>query len=132
MGRIAGILSLEAENGISQLDALQKVGSEIAMHIVAAKPLFLTKEFVSSDALNNEREILRSQVPVIPFSVASTFNFLHYFMEANTFNFLLFDNLFALLSYSAWISNCLSSYCEDKSLTCWMIDEYLLDLDMKT
>lgn len=61
LGRIAGILSLEAENGISQLDALQKVGSEIAMHIVAAKPLFLTKEFVSSDALNNEREILRSQ-----------------------------------------------------------------------
>ncbi|GMJ00613.1 hypothetical protein like AT4G11120 [Hibiscus trionum] len=61
LGRIAGILSLEVENEISQLDAFQKVGSELAMHIVAAKPLFLTKEFVTSDVLNNEREILKSQ-----------------------------------------------------------------------
>ncbi|KAE8665070.1 Elongation factor Ts [Hibiscus syriacus] len=37
LGRIAGILSLEAENEISQVDALQKVGSELAMHIVAAE-----------------------------------------------------------------------------------------------
>lgn len=70
LGRIAGILSLEVENEISQLDALQKVGSELAMHIVAAKPLYLTKELVTCDVLNNEREILKSQVPVIPFSVA--------------------------------------------------------------
>ncbi|KAG8489128.1 hypothetical protein CXB51_017201 [Gossypium anomalum] len=61
LGRIAGILSLQVENEISQLDALQKVGSELAMHIVAAKPLFLTKELVTSDVLNNEREILKSQ-----------------------------------------------------------------------
>ncbi|KAE8671114.1 Elongation factor Ts [Hibiscus syriacus] len=61
LGRIAGILSLEVEDEISQVDALQKVGSELAMHIVAAKPLFLTKEFVNSDVLNNEREILKSQ-----------------------------------------------------------------------
>ncbi|KAH1129707.1 hypothetical protein J1N35_001085 [Gossypium stocksii] len=61
LGRIVGILSLEVENEISQLDALQKVGSELAMHIVAAKPLFLTKELVTSDVLNNEREILKSQ-----------------------------------------------------------------------
>ncbi|KAE8705685.1 Elongation factor Ts [Hibiscus syriacus] len=61
LGRIAGILSLETENEISQLDAIQKVGSELAMHIVAAKPLFLTKKFVTSDALNNEIEILKSQ-----------------------------------------------------------------------
>lgn len=32
------------------------------MHIVAAKPLFLTKEDVTADALGNERDILRSQV----------------------------------------------------------------------
>ncbi|GMI73324.1 hypothetical protein like AT4G11120 [Hibiscus trionum] len=61
LGRIAGILSLEVENEISQLDAIKKVGSELAMHIVAAKPLFLTKEFVTSDVLNNEREVLKSQ-----------------------------------------------------------------------
>ncbi|XVF21210.1 hypothetical protein REPUB_Repub12eG0071100 [Reevesia pubescens] len=61
LGQIAGILSLEVENEISQLNALQKVGSELAMHIVAAKPLFLTKESVTAEALKNESEILRSQ-----------------------------------------------------------------------
>nr|XP_023893590.1 elongation factor Ts, mitochondrial-like [Quercus suber]POE59585.1 elongation factor ts, mitochondrial [Quercus suber] len=61
LGRIAGILTLEVEDGNSQLDALQRVGSELAMHIVAAKPLFLTKELVSSDTLESEREILKSQ-----------------------------------------------------------------------
>ncbi|XP_022949489.1 elongation factor Ts, mitochondrial-like [Cucurbita moschata] len=61
LGRIAGILSLEVEGGSLQADALQRVGSEIAMHIVAAKPLFLTKELVSSEALKNEREILQTQ-----------------------------------------------------------------------
>lgn len=62
MGRIAGILSLEVEDKNSQLDAIQRIGSELAMHVVAAKPLFLTKELVSSDALESEREILKSQV----------------------------------------------------------------------
>ncbi|KAF7811303.1 elongation factor Ts, mitochondrial [Senna tora] len=61
LGRIAGILSLEVDDVNTQLDALQHVGSELAMHVVAAKPLFLTKEVVSSDALENEREILKSQ-----------------------------------------------------------------------
>lgn len=62
LGRIAGILSLEVEDGNFQLDSLQRVGSELAMHVVAAKPLFLTKELVSSDALESEREVLKSQV----------------------------------------------------------------------
>ncbi|XP_045829739.1 elongation factor Ts, mitochondrial-like isoform X1 [Trifolium pratense] len=61
LGRIAGILSLEVDGGKTQVDALQRVGSELAMHVVAAKPVFLTKELVSLDALENEREILKSQ-----------------------------------------------------------------------
>ncbi|KAK4392681.1 Elongation factor Ts, mitochondrial [Sesamum angolense] len=61
LGRIAGLLSLEVEDKDVSLDAVQRVGSELAMHVVAAKPLFLTKEDVSSDALGNERDILRSQ-----------------------------------------------------------------------
>ncbi|PSR84619.1 Elongation factor Ts like [Actinidia chinensis var. chinensis] len=61
LGRIAGILSLEVDDGNTSLDTLQHVGSELAMHIVAAKPLFITKDLVSSDALENEREILKSQ-----------------------------------------------------------------------
>lgn len=61
LGRIAGVLSLEAENRPSSSDALQRVGSELAMHVVAAKPLFLTRELVSSEAMESEREILKSQ-----------------------------------------------------------------------
>ncbi|XP_047334412.1 elongation factor Ts, mitochondrial [Impatiens glandulifera] len=60
LGRIAGILSLETDGNVPH-DALQRVGSELAMHVVAAKPLFLTKDLVSSDSLENEREILKSQ-----------------------------------------------------------------------
>ncbi|XP_056861836.1 elongation factor Ts, mitochondrial-like [Raphanus sativus] len=54
LGRIAGSES-------TQLETVQRVGSEIAMHVVAAKPLFLSKDLVSSEALANEREILKSQ-----------------------------------------------------------------------
>ncbi|KAJ0989733.1 hypothetical protein J5N97_008089 [Dioscorea zingiberensis] len=61
LGRIAGILTLEAKDGNASLDALQRVGSSLAMHIVAAKPLFLSKENVSSEALESERDILKTQ-----------------------------------------------------------------------
>ncbi|XP_027187655.1 elongation factor Ts, mitochondrial [Cicer arietinum] len=61
LGRIAGILSLEVDGVKTHVDALQRVGSELAMHVVATKPLFLTKELVPSDALENEREVLKSQ-----------------------------------------------------------------------
>ena len=62
MGRIAGLLSLEVEDQNASVDALQHVGSELAMHVVAAKPLFLTKDDVSTEAMESEREILKSQV----------------------------------------------------------------------
>lgn len=62
MGRIAGLVTLEAEDSSTLLDAVKSVGSSIAMQIVATKPLFLSKELVSASALENEREILRTQV----------------------------------------------------------------------
>ncbi|GAB2285157.1 hypothetical protein Dimus_019610 [Dionaea muscipula] len=61
LGRLAGVVSLEVDDSLASFDSLQHVGSELAMHIVAAKPLFITKELVSSDALESEREILKSQ-----------------------------------------------------------------------
>ena len=64
LGRLAGIVSLEVEGANTQLEAVQRVGSELAMHVVAAKPLFLSKDLVSSEALANEREILKSQVNI--------------------------------------------------------------------
>lgn len=61
LGRIAGILCLEVEDPHADMTALQRVGSELAMHVVASKPLFLSKELVATEALESEREILRSQ-----------------------------------------------------------------------
>ncbi|CAD6238179.1 unnamed protein product [Miscanthus lutarioriparius] len=61
MGRIAGLVTLEAEDSSTLLDAVKSVGSSIAMQIVATKPLFLSKELVSASALENEHEILRTQ-----------------------------------------------------------------------
>ncbi|XP_062191435.1 elongation factor Ts, mitochondrial [Phragmites australis] len=61
LGRIAGLVTLEAENSSALLGALKRVGPSIAMHIVAAKPLFLSKELVSAAAVENEREILQTQ-----------------------------------------------------------------------
>ncbi|KAG6387362.1 hypothetical protein SASPL_152549 [Salvia splendens] len=58
IGHIAGLLSLEVEDKDAPLDVVQRVGSQIA---IAAKPLFLSKEDVTSDALGNERDTLRSQ-----------------------------------------------------------------------
>ncbi|RWW76083.1 hypothetical protein BHE74_00015858, partial [Ensete ventricosum] len=62
VGRIAGLLTLEIEDGNASLDALRGVGSSLAMHIVASKPLFLSKELVPSEALESERDILKAQV----------------------------------------------------------------------
>ncbi|KAM0939568.1 putative translation elongation factor EFTs/EF1B, UBA-like superfamily [Dioscorea sansibarensis] len=61
LGRIAGMLTLEAKDNNASLDALHRVGSSLAMHIVAAKPLFLSKESVSSATLDSERDILKTQ-----------------------------------------------------------------------
>lgn len=62
LGRIAGLVTLEVEDGSASLDPLKAVGSSLAMHIVASKPLFLSKELVLPQALQSEREILKTQV----------------------------------------------------------------------
>ncbi|KAF3335504.1 elongation factor Ts [Carex littledalei] len=61
LGRIAGLVTLEVEDGSASLDPLKAVGSSLAMHIVASKPLFLSKELVPAQALQSEREILKTQ-----------------------------------------------------------------------
>ncbi|XP_068666045.1 elongation factor Ts, mitochondrial [Aristolochia californica] len=61
LGRMAGILTLETKHDNVPLDDLQQLGSSLAMHIVAARPQFLSKELVSSEAIENERDILKTQ-----------------------------------------------------------------------
>eukprot|EP01018_Ginkgo_biloba_P025729 Gb_06265 [translate_table: standard] len=61
LGRIAGLLTLESEDGGVRPEALERVGSLLAMHIVASRPLFLSKDHVTAEALESERDILKSQ-----------------------------------------------------------------------
>lgn len=61
LGRIAGMLTIEADDTNASLEALKEAGSSLAMHIVAAKPLFLSREHVSSEAIENELDIFKSQ-----------------------------------------------------------------------
>lgn len=63
LARIVGLLTLEPEEkceGSSEAE-LQALGSSLTMHVVAQRPLFLSKETVSAEALSRERDILRSQ-----------------------------------------------------------------------
>jgi translation elongation factor Ts len=63
LARIVGMLTLEPEDAsqTSPLSELQALGSSLTMHVVAQRPLFLSKDTVSSGALQRERDILRSQ-----------------------------------------------------------------------
>lgn len=61
LGRIAGLVTLEAEDSSALRDALKTVGSSLAMQVVASKPLYLSKELVPAAALESEREILQTQ-----------------------------------------------------------------------
>ena len=63
LGRIAGLLTLESENGGAPTEVLQRVGSNLAMHVVAARLLFLPKDHVAAKTLEAERDILKTKVP---------------------------------------------------------------------
>ncbi|CAM6097901.1 unnamed protein product [Calypogeia fissa] len=63
LARIVGLLTLEPEEKaegtpVAELEAL---GSSLTMHVVAQRPLFLSKETISAEALHRERDILKSQ-----------------------------------------------------------------------
>lgn len=63
LARVVGLLTLEPENGTLEGQVAEaELGSALAMHVVAAKPLFLSKELVPESYLNRETDIFRSQV----------------------------------------------------------------------
>lgn len=58
-----GLVTLEPEDGeVDGQEAEAEVGAALAMHVVAAKPLFLSKELVPESFLQHESDIFRSQV----------------------------------------------------------------------
>ncbi|KAL3695752.1 hypothetical protein R1sor_009828 [Riccia sorocarpa] len=65
IARVAGLLTLEPATSDSQSAdhpaELSSLGESLAMHIVAQRPLFLSKDLVAPEALQHEREILTSQ-----------------------------------------------------------------------
>ena len=67
LGKTAGILTLEAKEGTIQPTsvAVSNVGDFLAMHIVASRPLFLSKELVTQEVWDRERNIILSQVTFV-------------------------------------------------------------------
>jgi len=59
VGRTASAVSLASE--AADRDALRSLGERIAMHVVAASPLYLSREHVPDGALQQEADILREQ-----------------------------------------------------------------------
>lgn len=57
LGKIGVLVALESEGDVEKL---QTIGKQIAMHIAAAKPQALTRDEVPSDILEREREIFSS------------------------------------------------------------------------
>lgn len=58
-GSAAAIVEL---TGSVDKETIQEVGKKLAMHIVAAKPLYLNPESVPNDVIEREKEILQSQI----------------------------------------------------------------------
>lgn len=58
LGKIGVLVALESTGDEAKLQAL---GKQIAMHIAAARPEFLSVDSVDQDALNREREVLAEQ-----------------------------------------------------------------------
>eukprot|EP00898_Chlorokybus_atmophyticus_P004859 jgi/Chlat1/5374/Chrsp35S05216 len=60
LGRMAGVVALQLGDGADTERAME-LGARIAMHTVAARPQFLTRESVTNEALEAELEVLRAQ-----------------------------------------------------------------------
>lgn len=58
MGKIGVLVALESD---APADDLLAIGKQIAMHVAATNPQFLSKEDVSSDVIDRERSVLREQ-----------------------------------------------------------------------
>lgn len=60
-GSAGAIVEIVGE-GVKDIEMAGEVGKKLAMHIVAAKPAYLSPEVVPVDAVEKERAILESQV----------------------------------------------------------------------
>ncbi|KAJ1631746.1 elongation factor Ts [Pavlovales sp. CCMP2436] len=64
-GRTAAAVVLEAPGASAEaLDTVSELGQKIAMHIVAASPLYLCREEVPAEKVEAEKEVIRAQAAV--------------------------------------------------------------------
>ncbi len=63
MGRIGTMVEVNCETDfVARTDDFKELVKDIAMHIAAANPLYLTREDVPQDVLEREKEIYKAQV----------------------------------------------------------------------
>lgn len=63
MGKIGTIVEVNCETDfVARTDDFKKLVRDIAMHITAANPLYLTREDVPQNVLEREKDIYRSQI----------------------------------------------------------------------
>ncbi len=60
-GKIGVLVDMEASEAAAKNDEFKQIVHDIAMHIAAAKPLYLKREEVPESEVEHEREIIRAQ-----------------------------------------------------------------------
>ena len=63
IGRTAAAIALRSD--AADADALRELGNRLAMHVMAASPLYLSREAVPQAVMDKEAEILREQVGAV-------------------------------------------------------------------
>jgi elongation factor Ts len=70
MGKIGTLVEVNCETDfVARTDDFKELARDIAMHIAATNPLYLSREDVPQDVLEHEKEIYRSQVTNKPAQV---------------------------------------------------------------
>ena len=63
MGKIGTMVEVNCETDfVARTDDFKELVKDIAMHIAAANPLYLTREDITQDVIEREKEIYRAQV----------------------------------------------------------------------
>jgi elongation factor Ts len=63
MGRIGTMIEINCETDfVARTDDFKELVKDVAMHVAAANPLYLTRENVPQDVVDREKEIYRVQV----------------------------------------------------------------------
>jgi len=70
MGKLGAMVEINCETDfVARTDDFKELARDIAMHIVAANPSFLSREDVPQDVIDKEKDIYRAQVTDKPANV---------------------------------------------------------------